>query len=185
MSPAVRNLLILLAALAALASGYFVARQLHAPATALVTDVEGAAPVFTLPDLEGRKRSLEEWRGKVVVLNFWATWCPPCREEIPLFIALQKRHGGDGIQFLGIAIDRKEDVADFYASTGMNYPTLIGDDGTMELMRRYGNKRGSLPFSVVIDHRGEIITRKLGAFRREELQNLLNPLLRAQRREKS
>src|SRR3989344_4657691 len=132
-----KNFLLLAAALAALVAGYFAAQWLRPPATD--STPAGAAIEFSLPDLEGKPRSLSEWRGQVVVLNFWATWCPPCREEIPLFIDLQKRHGGNGLQFLGVAIDRQEDVASYVAEIGMNYPTLVADDNAMELMRSYGN----------------------------------------------
>ncbi len=174
-SETVRNLLLLAAALVALVAGYFAAQWLRGPTTD--TTPGGTAREFSLPDLAGKSRSLSEWRGQVVVLNFWATWCPPCREEIPLFIDLQKRHGRDGLQFLGVAIDRREDVAGYYVQIGMNYPTLIGDDNAIELMRAYGNRTGSLPYSVIINRDGQIVARKLGAFRGQELESLLSPLL--------
>ncbi len=170
-----KNLLLLAAALAALVAGYFAAQWLRGPTTD--TTPGGMVREFTLPDLTGTPRSLSEWRGQVVVVNFWATWCPPCREEIPLFIDLQKRHGHDGLQFLGVAIDRQEDVAGYYVQIGMNYPTLIGDDNAIEIMRAYGNRMGSLPYSVIIDRDGRVAARKLGAFRGQELESLLTPLL--------
>ncbi len=169
-----RNLLLLGAALVALAAGYYAALWLRAPA---VDTAPGATVEFTLPDLDGRERRLAEWRGRVVVLNFWATWCPPCREEIPLFISLQKRHGARGLQFLGVALDRPEEVRRYAAEIGMNYPTLLSGDNTLELMQRYGNRGGSLPYSVVIDRDGRVVARKLGAYRRVELESILSPLL--------
>src|SRR3989338_2706001 len=174
-SEASKNFLRLAAARAALVAGYFAAQWLRGPTTD--TTPGGMVQEFTLPDLAGKPRSLSEWRGRVVVLNFWATWCPPCREEIPLFIDLQKRHGRDGLQFLGVAIDRQEDVASYYVQIGMNYPTLIGDDNAIEIMRAYGNRTGSLPYSVIIDRDGRVAARKLGAFRGQELEFLLTPLL--------
>ncbi|MDO8598068.1 MAG: TlpA disulfide reductase family protein [Sulfuricaulis sp.] len=174
-SETVRNLVLLAAALAALVAGYFAAVWLRAPATDTASG--GMALEFKLPDLAGTPRSLSEWRGQVVVLNFWATWCPPCREEIPLFIDLQKRHGRDGLQFLGVAIDRQEDVVSYVAEIGMNYPTLLGDDNAIEIMRAYGNRTGSLPYSVIIGRDGQVVARKLGAFRGQELESLLTPLL--------
>ena len=170
-----KNLLLLAAALVALVAGYFDDQWLRATATDTASG--RLAREFKLPDLAGKPRSLSEWRGQVVVLNFWATWCPPCREEIPLFIDLQKRHGRDGLQFLGVAIDRQEDVASYYVQIGMNYPTLIGDDNAIEIMRDYGNRMGSLPYSVIIDRDGQVTARKLGAFRGQELESLLTPLL--------
>ncbi len=83
---------------------------------------------FTLPELDGKKHSLEEWRGKVIVLNFWATWCPPCREEIPLLIALQKERAAEGLQVVSVAIDNKTAVMLYRQSAGINYPVLMGGD---------------------------------------------------------
>ena len=178
-----KNLLLLAAALVALVAGYFAAQWLRAPTTDITP--AGAAIEFSLPDLEGKRRSLSEWRGQVVVLNFWATWCPPCREEIPLFIDLQKRHGGNGLQFLGVAVDRLEDVAGYYVQAGMNYPTLIGDDNAIAIMKNYGNRMGSLPYSVIIDRDGQVVARKVGAFRGHELESLLTPLLSSDKSPKS
>ncbi len=170
-----RNLLLLVAALAALAAGYFTALWLRAPAT----DTGGTAVEFQLPDITGKEHRLEEWRGKVVVLNFWATWCPPCREEIPIFIDLQKQLGAKGLQFVGIAIDDASAVASYQREIGINYPSLLGDDGGLGLMSSYGNTAGGLPFSVILDRDGRIAARKVGAFRRVELEALLSPLLTA------
>ena len=132
---------------------------------------------FTLPDLDGKKHSLEEWRGKVIVLNFWATWCPPCREEIPLLIALQKQHAAEGLQVVGVAIDNETAVRPYRQSAGINYPVLMGDDEALDLVARYGNRMGALPFTVIIDRSGAIVARKLGAFTRNELESLVEPLL--------
>lgn len=172
-----RNLLLLVAALAALATGYYAALWLRAPATNTATG--GAAVEFQLPDLAGKAHRLEEWRGKVVVLNFWATWCPPCREEIPLFIELQKRHGAQGLQFVGIAIDDAAAVAAYQREIGINYPSLLGGDSGLSLMSAYGNTAGGLPFTVILDRNGRITARKIGAYRRTQLEPLLSPLLAA------
>lgn len=174
-SETARNFLLLVAALAALVAGYYAARWLRGPT--LDATPGGAAVEFKLPDLDGRERAISEWRGRVVVLNFWATWCPPCREEIPLFIDLQKRHGPEGLQFLGVAIDQPQEVSRYAAEIGMNYPTLIGGDSALDLMQRYGNRGGSLPYSVIIDRDGSIVARKIGAFKRVELESLISPLL--------
>lgn len=170
-----RNLLLLVAALAALVTGYYAALWLRAPATDTATG--GQAVEFRLPDLAGKEHRLEEWRGRVVVLNFWATWCPPCREEIPLFIEFQKRQGAQGLQFVGIAIDDAAAVAAYQREIGINYPSLLAGDGGLNLMRAYGNGAGGLPFSVILDRDGRIAARKVGAFRRVELEALLSPLL--------
>ena len=99
------------------------------------------------------------------------------REEIPLFIDLQKRHGRDGLQFLGWQLTGRRTWPSYYVQMDMNYPTLIGDDNAIEIMRDYGNRMGSLPYSVIIDRDGQVTARKLGAFRGQELESLLTPLL--------
>ncbi|MDO9142540.1 MAG: TlpA disulfide reductase family protein, partial [Methylobacter sp.] len=98
--------LIILAALIALALGISV-RQLSLNAD---NNEPSPLPEFSLPDLIGHQRSISEWRGKVLVINFWATWCPPCRKEIPDFIALQQRYNDQGVQFIGIALEDQKPV---------------------------------------------------------------------------
>ncbi len=173
-----KNALLLTAALLSLTGGYWLAQSMRAPEP-MTAPQDGGGDVieFALPDLEGKTRQLSEWRGKVVVLNFWATWCPPCRDEIPLFIALQKKHQAQGLQIIGVAIDRLDAVQAYRQSVGMNYPSLIGDDDAMQVMARYGNASGSLPFTVVIDPNGHALAHKLGEFRDVDFENLVEPLL--------
>jgi thiol-disulfide isomerase/thioredoxin len=84
----------------------------------------------SLPDVEGNAQALRQWQGKVVVLNFWAPWCPPCRQEIPGFIRLQQRLGAQGLQFVGVALDAPAKVRAFVAETGVNYPILLDRKST-------------------------------------------------------
>jgi thiol-disulfide isomerase/thioredoxin len=180
MSPALRNLLLLITAILALAAGYWLAQAMRPPTTPPVTTPTyggGEMIDFSLPDLDDKKQSLGAWRGKVILLNFWATWCPPCREEIPLFVDLRKKHPADDLQIVGVAIDNKSAVIRYRQTAGINYPLLIGNDDTMDLMARYGNRMGSLPYSVIIDRGGSIAARKIGAFSRIELNGLIEPLL--------
>jgi len=181
MSATLKNLLLLVVAVLALAGGYWTAQTLR-PAVQVkeTTPSYGGGTMidFSLPDLADKKHALSEWRGKVIVLNFWATWCPPCREEIPLFIALQQRYGSAGVQMLGVATaDNKESVAAYRHSIGMNYPTLIGDDDAMDVMVHYGNRQGSIPYTVIINREGVIVARKLGAFDQADLMRVITPLL--------
>jgi len=111
------------------------------------------------------------------VLNFWATWCPPCREEIPLLIDLQKKHAAEGLQVVSVAIDNKTAVMLYRQSAGINYPILMGGDDALDLIASYGNRMGSLPFTVIIDRSGAIAVRKLGAFTWIELESLVKPLI--------
>jgi len=172
----IKNTLLLLTALSALAGGYWLAQILRAPTLAPVTPTQD--PInFSLPDLNGRARNLSEWHGKIIVLNFWATWCPPCKKEIPAFINLQRKYGVRGLQVLGVAMDGKNEVSAYAAKRGINYPLLLGPDHSLQLMARYGNPSGSLPFSVLIDRRGKIVSRKLGAYTQTELEALISPLI--------
>jgi thiol-disulfide isomerase/thioredoxin len=132
---------------------------------------------LSLPDVDGRNQALEQFRGKVVVVNFWATWCAPCREEIPDFIRLQDEWGAQGLQFVGIAIDEPEKVRQFSAEFAVNYPMLIGGYGAIELSRALGNKLGALPFTTVIDREGRVVHVRLGAIKPEQLRSISRRLL--------
>ena len=132
---------------------------------------------FTLADINGKPHKIEQWKGKVVLLNFWATWCPPCREEIPAFVEVQEQFGAQGFQIIGVAIDNKADVTDFMDTFFINYPVLLGDDKTLTLMSQYGNRIGSLPYSVIMDRQGNIIARKIGAYTKKNLVKLIKPHL--------
>ena len=129
-------------------------------------------PEFAAPDLNDNNRNIKEWDGKLIMLNFWATWCPPCKKEIPDFIDLQKQYGDQGLQIIGIAIDDKEPAKDFAETIGMNYPVLVtGGDG-VKLAQRYGNVAGVLPYTVIINRTGEIsstIRGELSMIRAKEL----------------
>lgn len=128
-------------------------------------------------DLKGRKHSLSEWRGKILVVNFWATWCPPCVKEIPAFIELQARLGGRGLQFVGIALDDPIEAGKFAAARAVNYPILAGDDNVAELMRGLGNAIGGLPYTVVFDRTGNMVHTQQGEWSSAAALQVLEPLL--------
>lgn len=130
-----------------------------------------------LADLGGGVQPLEQWRGRVLVVNFWATWCAPCREEIPGFVRLQQRHGARGLVFVGIAIDQPDKVAAFAREFGINYPLLIGGADTLELLRQAGNRMAVLPYTVVIDRKGNVVSREPGGLKEARLEGLIEPLL--------
>ena len=118
------------------------------------------APDFSLTDFSGRPLSLSANRGKVVLLDFWATWCEPCKAEIPHFIEMQNRYGAQGLQVIGISMDDEEKPArDFYQNYKMNYPVALG---TSQLADQYGGVLG-LPITFVIDRQGHIVSRHIGA----------------------
>ena len=153
--------------------GFGVARTLQQASI----ETPAASTDFALRDLAGNTRGLADWRGKLVLLNFWATWCPPCRHEIPIFIALQKRYAGQGLQIVGISIDNPEAVASYWQEMGINYPLLLADESTFELMAAYGNRTGGLPFSVLIRPDGSIDSVKLGAYSEAGLEASIKALL--------
>lgn len=130
-----------------------------------------------LADLAGGAPTLEQWRGRVLVVNFWATWCAPCREEIPAFVRLQERYGKRGLQFVGIAFDQPDKVAEFAREFHINYPLLLGGLETMELLRQAGNRAGVLPYTLVIDRHGNLVSREPGGLKEGRLESLLRPLL--------
>jgi len=128
-------------------------------------------------DLAGAIRSLSEWHGRILLLNFWATWCAPCREEIPMLMELRSEYLPFGIEFVGIAIDMAAKVSDYVRQMRIDYPILLADAGGLDLMRKLGNTVGGLPYTVLLDRRGNPVRRKLGALRRDELLGMLKPLL--------
>ena len=132
---------------------------------------------FTLPDIQGVTHNIHEWQGHVIVLNFWATWCPPCLKETPLFVELQEKYGDKGLQFVGIAIDDLEKVVDFTDTHGVNYPTLVGAENAVSIAKQYGNRFGSLPYTVIIDRKGKISFIQTGEFKREIAEKTITTLL--------
>jgi thiol-disulfide isomerase/thioredoxin len=164
-----RLALVAAAAVIALTLGIGVAVSLRAPEPASKADAS-ALLAIELPDADGAAQSLSQWRGKVVVVNFWATWCAPCREEMPLFIEAQRRHGPSGLQFVGIAVDEAAKVRQYAAEIGLNYPALIGGYGAMELSKTLGNRVMALPFTVVINRQGEVALTQLGRVKPAQLE---------------
>ena len=132
-----------------------------------------------LPDPAGTPQRIDQWRGRVLVVNFWATWCVPCREEMPLFIRAQDQLGPKGLQFVGIAVDQPDKVQKFAQELGVNYPTLVGGLGAMELSKDLGNRLMALPFTIVIDRRGRVAHTQLGPLKGDQLHSIVKPLLDA------
>ncbi len=148
--------------------GYRAADEARAAAALLAVE---------LPDPSGRVQRIDQWRGKVLVVNFWATWCVPCREEMPGFIKAQAASGGRGLQFVGIAVDKPEPVQRFASELGLNYPTLIGGLPAMVLSRELGNRLVALPFTIVLDRGGRVVATHLGPVKPADLHAIVDPLL--------
>ncbi len=134
-------------------------------------------PALMVTTFDGKPWSLREQRGHWVLVNFWATWCVPCREEMPALVALQSRFGTKGLQIVGIGIDDAAKMRQFTRSIGLNYPALDGGYGALELSRVVGNAAMALPYTVVIDRGGKVIAQQLGPFTARQLDELATQLL--------
>jgi thiol-disulfide isomerase/thioredoxin len=168
-------------AIAAGGLGYFVASRLESPpepppAPAMPVQPE-LRPVFSLSDVDGATRSITEWDGKALLINFWATWCPPCRREIPLLNRLQKTYGGQGLQIVGIALDTPEAVRDYQATTPLDYPSLVGELDAIEVGRKFGLDLYGLPISVLTDAQGRILAVHMGELSPDEATQLVERAL--------
>lgn len=139
--------------------------------------IAAAIMAIRLSDLEGQTRWLGQWRGQVLVVNLWATWCAPCREEIPVFVQLQDKYQRRGLQIIGIAIDRPDKVRTFARQFMINYPVLLGGIELVDLSRQLGNHVGALPFTLIFNRDGIITATNLGQLNQTRLESLIEPLL--------
>jgi thiol-disulfide isomerase/thioredoxin len=127
----------------------------------------------TLPDLENRAQRIEQWKDRILIVNFWATWCPPCREEIPGLIRTQGRSSSKDLQIIGIALDSQDKVTEFAKSIGINYPVVIGGLDAMRLAETLGNKSGALPYTVFIAPGGKQARTHLGMVSEAQVDRLI------------
>lgn len=152
--------------------------QLSSGAQISMQDLLGKpSPDFSLMDVSGQRRNVSEWKGKVLAINFWATWCPPCLEEIPHFIKLQDKYGHQGLQFLGIALEGVDEVKEFASEIGINYPLLVGEQEVIKLGTKFGNTIGGLPYTVILDRNGHISFIKMGSLSASEAEQVIISLL--------
>jgi thiol-disulfide isomerase/thioredoxin len=196
-SPA-RGLLLVLAVLAASGAAGYLLHRLTGHAATVYPDAaasgrsgpisqEGApvaldsrkipedVPQISLPGLDGRLHALADYRGKLLIVNFWATWCEPCRREIPLLKSLHTEYAKNGLEIVGIAVDSHDDVARYASAHGIAYPVLLGERGGLEAASAFGMDV-VLPFSVFADRAGHIVALKVGELRPEEAHEILSGL---------
>ena len=132
-------------------------------------------PDIALPGLDGVTRHLTQWKDRPLLINFWATWCEPCRREIPLLKALRQERSADGLEVLGIAVDSRDAARQYANAHGIDYPVLIGEQGGLAAVSAFGMDT-VLPFSVFADRRGRILTLKVGELHRDEAELILDRL---------
>jgi thiol-disulfide isomerase/thioredoxin len=178
---------------AATAAGFATYEWLQPPPTTAQTASTNPAPSpaptpvmseqeamnIALDDLDGTPHRLADWRGKVLLVNFWATWCPPCRQEIPLLVKLQAKYAAQGLQIVGIATDEQNytDVRSFMKQMVVNYPILMGNDQATQIIAALGGNFIGLPYTVVLDRAGRVFKVHAGALEPQEAESLLRSAL--------
>ena len=178
-----RRLLVNLVALTALMTGFYLsARYFSEPVVVsqpvAADDLVGSLrPDFNLGSNKGRSMTPADFSGKTLLINFWATWCGPCRQEMPMLMDLQRQYGTDGLQIVGIALDDAQSASSFVKTFGITYPILLGLDDVFATSAAYGNEEGVLPYSVLVDKNGIVRWQYAGIIREEKITSLLSDLL--------
>lgn len=171
---------ILIIAALGLSAGVIANKFINKPVVAnkkVDTGTPEYAPAFSLKDLEGKLRHSKEWQGKVIMVNFWASWCPPCVREIPAFIKLQEDYGKQGLVIIGIAIDNLQNITDFTDPMDMNYPILMAEKEGVPLAKAYGNRLGVLPYTIIVNRQGKIVYTHRSELTYSAAEKVIKPLL--------
>jgi len=169
-----RGVAIALVAAAAAAAGLYVSLDRPAPSA---SSAVSALTRTEFPDLSGNSIALSRWQGKVVVVNFWASWCAPCRDEIPGLVRVQGKYAANGLQIVGIAVDSVEKSRQAATEMTINYPVLVAGVDAIHLTRGLGNRAGALPYTIVLDRHGGVAATHLGLLSEAQLEQMLRPLL--------
>lgn len=169
--------------LAAILAGAFLYRQIGEP-TAAGEPPSRSGPslpdevAFTLPDLDGNPRALSEWDGTARLVNFWATWCAPCRREIPLLKETQAEHGPGRVQVIGVAVDFRDDVLAYAETAGFNYPVLIGEEEAVAAVEASGFEFVGLPMTMVLSADGALLKMHMGEIHAHQIEAIVAVLSR-------
>lgn len=182
-----------LVAFVALTLGFLGAREWRAHQSQVAAPVAESAPasrppVLTLPEFSlknraGELQSIHAWPGKSLIVNFWATWCAPCRREIPLLMELQQQHAADGVQLVGIAVDFRDDVLKYADTMKIDYPLLIGEQDGLNAVDAFGIEAVGFPYTVFTDAQGNIITTYIGELHKQQAELILDTIKRVNKGE--
>jgi thiol-disulfide isomerase/thioredoxin len=172
-----RTLGIALLFVLAAAAGFVGYRFWNGQSAASAATTASRRPDFTLNDLSGTPQAISQWDGKVLVVNFWATWCEPCRREIPLLNALQSEYAGKGVQVLGVAIDDAVEVKAFLESMPISYPVVVGEQDAVDALAGFGAEMTVLPYTAFVGRDGRIESLHAGELHRDEAATLIKGLL--------
>ena len=182
-----KNIILILAMIVAGLAGFGLQRAMinhdnqnlipELPEAKVASIIGQQRPDFGLKDIEGQMRKISEWDGQVLLVNFWATWCPPCKKEIPAFMELQTEYADQGFQVIGIAIDDEEAVKDYADTMGINYPVMAAELAAMEVSRWYGNRLNALPYSAFVGRDGIISFTKPGELTKQQVEQIIKPML--------
>ena len=165
----IRNIAVVLSAIAIATLGYLVYNR-SAVDPFPETTVEGTPVTFTLADLDGNLRQFSEWDGKARLVNFWATWCAPCRREIPLLKKTQEEHADIDLQVIGVAVDFIEDVSAYAEEAQFNYPVLIGQEDAMAVVEASGTDFVGLPYTMIVAPDGKLIKTHIGELHEDQIE---------------
>ena len=180
MKSVLRTLIVLAVAAAAAVAGLYAGQALNRPAQVpegVTPDAAQRLLATALPDADGRMHTVSDWNGRVIVANFWATWCPPCIKEIPEFSEVARRYRDAPVQFVGLSIDSAENVRDFRERFDVPYPLLVGTSNTLGLAEAFGNSARALPFTVILGRDGAVADVTLGTLNEDQLVERIEGLL--------
>ncbi len=178
-----RRFLVNLVAVAALLAGFYISARYYAEPVSVTQPgpsgslVGGIRPDFSLQSHRGGLVSPRDFAGKTLLINFWATWCAPCRQEMPMLMDLQREYDSLGLQVIGIALDNEDSVRSFVDAYGITYPILLGAEDVFTTSAEYGNTEGVLPYSVLVDRDGIIRWQYAGQVHHENISPLLSEVL--------
>jgi thiol-disulfide isomerase/thioredoxin len=166
-----KKLLVAAVLAVALAGGYLLQQRTAQQPATTVADRRIA---FALPDLEGNMRHLAEWDGKARLVNFWATWCAPCRRELPLLKKTQAEHGDTSLQVIGVAVDFQEEVVAYAETARFNYPILIGQEDAMAAAETSGMDFVGLPVTMLVSAEGDLIKMHMGELLESHIEQIVD-----------